>query len=81
MRSSPTTVAEILEILANRGSDRYGAENLNQPAHALQGAWLAERAGADEDLITAGCFTTWGIHKYGDDAAKQGINARHIGSK
>ena len=73
-----------MELLEQRSSDRYGSEKINRLAHALPCAWQAERNGADAELITAALLHDVGhlIHKYDDDAAQRGIDARHeqIGS-
>lgn len=43
-------------LLAARGGEQYGQENVNQLQHALQAAALAEAAGASSALITAALF-------------------------
>jgi phosphonate degradation associated HDIG domain protein len=60
------------------GAERYSDE-VTQEAHALQAAALAEAAGADSALITAGLLHDIGhlLHKLGESPAQHGINARH----
>ncbi len=75
----------IFETLHQQGSERYGSERVSQLDHALQCAWLAERADKSPALITAALLHDVGhlIHKFGDDAALRGIDDRHevLGAK
>ena len=67
------------EIIDGKGSGRYGLSAVNQRAHALQAAWLAEQAGHDTALITACLLHDIGhmVHNLGDDPAKDGIDDKH----
>jgi phosphonate degradation associated HDIG domain protein len=47
------TVREIIELYETRGAAQYGSEAVNQLAHALQCATLAEEAGAAPELVAA----------------------------
>ena len=46
METAQSAVDAILEVFRAEGERTYGGERLSQTAHALQCAWLAERAGA-----------------------------------
>lgn len=75
--------AEIEAAFARRGAESYG-EGVTQLEHALQAAWLAERAGAPPALISAALLHDIGhmLHALPEDIAEQGIDAQHesIGS-
>ncbi len=47
------TLDEIEALLTQRGHAQYSGEPVSQLEHALQTAWLAEQAGADDELISA----------------------------
>ena len=78
-----SVVAEIVAAFDRRGRESYG-EGVTQLEHALQTAWLAERAGAPPALITAALLHDVGhmLHALPEDIAERGIDARHesIGS-
>ena len=69
----------ILDILETSGADQYGDEDVSQLQHALQCAHLAERSGAPAPLVAAALLHDFGhlIHKFGEDAARRGIDDRH----
>ncbi len=71
--------ATIGDILDGKGHRRYGLSAIDQRAHALQAAWLAEQAGRDAALITACLLHDIGhmVHDLGEDPAKDGIDDRH----
>jgi [1-hydroxy-2-(trimethylamino)ethyl]phosphonate dioxygenase len=71
-----TTIGEIIE---GKGHRLYGLSAINQRAHALQAAWLAEQAGRDAALITACLLHDIGhmVHDLGEDPAKRGIDDKH----
>lgn len=46
-------LAEIARLFAERGGVAYAGEPVSQAEHALQTAWLAEKAGAGDALVTA----------------------------
>lgn len=48
-----TTVAEIEYLLEERGTSQYGNEAVSQLEHALQCAWLAEKAGETPETVAA----------------------------
>ena len=72
-------VDEILAVYLDKGSNAYGGERINQLAHALQTAMLAEHAGADASLIVASLLHDYGhlIHNFGEGVFKSGIDDRH----
>ena len=67
------------EIIEGKGHRLYGLSAINQRAHALQAAWLAEQAGCDAALITACLLHDIGhmVHDLGEDPAKRGIDDKH----
>jgi phosphonate degradation associated HDIG domain protein len=52
-RAMTLDLAEIARLFAERGGVAYAGEPVSQLEHALQCAWLAEQAGADDALVTA----------------------------
>ena len=44
---------DIEHLFARHGANQYSGEPVTQLEHALQTAYLAERAGADDALVTA----------------------------
>jgi phosphonate degradation associated HDIG domain protein len=72
-------VTMIGEIIEGKGHRLYGLSAVNQRAHALQAAWLAERAGCDPALVTACLLHDIGhmVHDLGEDPAKHGIDDKH----
>src|SRR5450631_3472383 len=72
-------VAMIGEIIEGKGHRLYGLSAINQRAHALQAAWLAEQAGAGAPLIAACLLHDIGhmVHDLGEDPAKEGIDDKH----
>ena len=67
------------EIIEGKGHRLYGLSAINQRAHALQAAWLAEQAGGDAALITACLLHDIGhmVHDLGEDPAQEGIDDKH----
>ena len=57
----------------------YGGEAVTQTEHALQAAWLAEKAGAPAALIAAALLHDIGhlLHDLGDECAEEGIDDVH----
>ena len=70
---------DISTIVDGKGHRPYGLAAINQRAHALQTAWLAERAGCDAASITAALLHDIGhmVHDLGQDPAAAGIDDRH----
>src|ERR1700676_4706931 len=67
------------EIIEGKGHRLYGLSAINQRAHALQAASLAEQAGCDAALITACLLHDIGhmVHDLGEDPAKDAIDDKH----
>lgn len=76
---SADPVALIADLIDGKGHRQYGLSLINQRAHALQSAWLAEQAGCDAPLITAALVHDIGhmVHDLGEDPAARGIDDRH----
>jgi phosphonate degradation associated HDIG domain protein len=72
-------VGLIADLIDGRGQRQYGLSHVNQRAHALQAAWLAEREGCDAALITAALVHDIGhmVHDLGEDPAAEGVDDRH----
>ncbi|HEY8357836.1 MAG TPA: phosphonate degradation HD-domain oxygenase [Ramlibacter sp.] len=49
----PLTIDQVVRLYASEGAARYGSEAVSQEQHALQCAFLAERAGATPQLVAA----------------------------
>jgi len=73
------TVATIVDLIGGKGQRQYGLSSINQRAHALQAALLAEQAGCDDALIVAALVHDIGhmVHDLGEDPAANGIDDRH----
>ncbi len=67
------------DIIEGKGHRLYGMSSINQRAHALQAAWLAEQAGCDAALITACLLHDIGhmVHDLGLEPAERGIDDKH----
>lgn len=68
------TTATIADLIGGKGERQYGLSSINQRAHALQAALLAEQAGCDSALITAALMHDIGhmVHDLGEDPADGG---------
>jgi 2-amino-1-hydroxyethylphosphonate dioxygenase (glycine-forming) len=53
MRDSVSVVEEVMALLQDSGSEEYFGEPVTKLQHAVQCAWHAGQAGADEELILA----------------------------
>jgi phosphonate degradation associated HDIG domain protein len=75
-RDLATMIGEIIE---GKGHRLYGLSAIDQRAHAVQAALLAERAGCDAALITACLLHDIGhmVHDLGENPAKHGIDDKH----
>ncbi len=71
--------AMIADLIDGKGQRNYGLSLVNQRAHALQAALLAEQSGCDSALITAALLHDIGhmVHELGEDPAAEGIDDRH----
>jgi phosphonate degradation associated HDIG domain protein len=69
----------IAALVDGKGEGRYGLADVNQRAHALQAAWLAERSGCGAALIVAALLHDIGhlVHDLGDNPAAEGLDDRH----
>ena len=77
--SSDTIVEFIADIFARRGADSYLGEEVTMSEHMLQGAQLAEQAGADDALVAAALLHDIGhyTNEFPEDALDRGINNYH----
>ena len=73
------TIATIVALIGGKGERQYGLSAVNQRAHALQAAYLAEQAGCDSASIVAALVHDIGhmVHDLGEDPAANGIDDRH----
>lgn len=73
------TIATIVDLIDGKGERQYGLSAINQRAHALQAAHLAQQAGCDSALIVAALLHDIGhmVHDLGEDPAKDGIDDHH----
>ncbi len=74
-----SVVDEVCLLFATRGHEAYVGEPVSQLEHALQSAFHAERANANDALVVAALLHDIGhlIHKLPEDAADHGIDTRH----
>lgn len=77
--SADNIVAFIGDIFERRGADSYLGEQVTMSEHMLQGARLAEDAGADEMIIAAALLHDIGhyTNEFPEDALEQGIDNLH----
>ena len=73
------TTDEIFEMLARRGTGRYGLSAVTQFEHALQSAALAQQRGFEDALVIAALLHDVGHLLVGNDVdlARQGVDDRH----
>ena len=73
------TLADIEELFARHGGEQYSGEPVTQLEHALQSAWLAEQAGADDELVTAALLHDLGhlLHELGATPTLRGVDDVH----
>jgi phosphonate degradation associated HDIG domain protein len=69
----------LIRLFKERGDAAYIGEPVSQTEHALQAAWAAERAGADNALIVAALLHDVGhlLHDLPEDCAVSGIDDAH----
>ena len=77
--SPNTVVAFIADIFLRRGADSYLGEELTMSEHMLQGALLAQQAGANDKLIAAVLLHDIGhyTNEFPEDALDRGIDNHH----
>lgn len=71
--------ADIEQLFAARGGERYAGEAVTQLEHALQCALLAQADGADDELVTAALLHDLGhlLHDLGETPSLQGVDDIH----
>jgi [1-hydroxy-2-(trimethylamino)ethyl]phosphonate dioxygenase len=69
----------IADLLTLKADGRYGLSDVNQRQHALQTAWLAEKAGCPDALVVASLLHDIGhlVHDLGDNSAADGLDDLH----
>lgn len=74
-----TIVPFIADIFERRGAESYLGEAVTMSEHMLQGAVLAEREGAPEELVAAALLHDIGhyTNEFGEDYIEQGIDNLH----
>lgn len=77
--SKETIVDFIGDIFERRGAESYLGEPVTMSEHMLQGAELAEQAGASDEIIAAALLHDIGhyTNEFPDDALAQGIDNHH----
>ncbi|GKT15396.1 hypothetical protein AVHY2522_08000 [Acidovorax sp. SUPP2522] len=75
----PLAFDDIAPLFKRHGGTQYSGEPVTQTAHALQTAWLAEQAGADDELVTAALLHDLGhlLQDHGDTPTAHGIDDLH----
>jgi phosphonate degradation associated HDIG domain protein len=77
--TSATIVAFIADIFERRGAESYLGEAVTMSEHMLQGAALAEAAGASDTMIAGALLHDIGhyTNEFGDDYIDRGIDNLH----
>lgn len=77
--SRETIVPFLAEIFERNASEEYLGEPVTIAEHMLQGAQLAEEAGAPDEVVAAALLHDVGhfTHEFPADAADQGIDSKH----
>ena len=72
-------LADIEQLFAQRGGERYSGEPVTQLEHALQCALQAEGEGADDELVTAALLHDLGhlLHDLGETPSLRGVDDVH----
>lgn len=75
----PLHFDDIAVLFQRLGDTQYSGEPVTQTQHALQTAWFAEQAGADDELVTAALLHDLGhlLHDHGDTPTERGIDDLH----
>ncbi len=70
---------QIADLLTLKADGLYGLSAVNQRQHALQAAWLAEKAGCPDSLVAASLLHDIGhlVHDLGENPAEAGIDDLH----
>jgi phosphonate degradation associated HDIG domain protein len=79
MAPAMLSLHDIAQLFARRGAEQYSGEPVTQLEHALQTAWLAQEAGADDELVTACLLHDLGhlLHELGDTPTLRGVDDIH----
>lgn len=79
MSHADPRLAEIASLIELKAGGQYGLAEINQRQHALQSAWLAERKGCSDALITAALLHDIGhmVHDLGENPAEDGVDDEH----
>jgi phosphonate degradation associated HDIG domain protein len=70
---------DIAALFERQGGTQYSGEPVTQTEHALQTAWFAQQAGADDELVTAALLHDLGhlLHDHGETPSARGIDDLH----
>ena len=73
------TFDDITALFKRYGGTQYSGEPVSQTEHALQTAFFAEQAGADDDLVTAALLHDLGhlLHDHGETPTLRGVDDLH----
>ena len=73
------TLQDIDTLFARHGTAQYSGEPVTQLEHALQSAYLAEQAGADDELVTAALLHDLGhlLNDQGETPSLRGVDDVH----
>lgn len=77
---TPETIVDFIgDIFNRRGADSYLGEQVTMSQHMLQGAYMAERSGAKDELIAAALLHDIGHYtsEFPEDALEKGVNNYH----
>ncbi|MEH6402607.1 MAG: HD domain-containing protein [Sneathiella sp.] len=77
---SPNNIVDFIgDIFHRRGADSYLGEDVTMSEHMLQGAFLAEQAGAGDQVIAAALLHDIGhyTNEFPEDALEKGVNNYH----
>jgi len=74
-----SVVDQVFSLFLERGQGAYFGEAVTETDHALQAAHLAEKSGANSELVAAALLHDVGhlLHGLGEDLAEQGRDGRH----
>src|SRR5215467_6081740 len=77
-----TITDQIASLFNTHGHNAYFGEGVSQLEHALQTAWLAERAKAGPALVVAALLHDIGhlVHGLPEDIADRGVDGHHEGA-
>lgn len=72
-------IDQIIILFNEHGQGLYFGEKVTETEHALQAAYLAEKAGAPPNLVAAALLHDIGhlLHGLGEDIADQGVDSKH----